>query len=78
MVEDSRVPRKREIFNLADKITRYFSNWLFLKICFVYNVIPNGLKLKKRAQIGKKSQHFQLQWDNFNGTISCLMKRKIL
>ena len=61
MDEGSRVTR-RILFNLADKATRYFNHWLFLDICVAYGVIPNGLKLKKSAQIGATSNVFKQKW----------------
>ena len=62
MDEDSQVLRKRYLFNLADKITRYANHWLFMKICLRCNITPNGLKLKKTPQIGKISEDFLSQW----------------
>ena len=38
MSEGSQVSRK-VLFNLSDKITRYFNHWMFLEICLVKNVI---------------------------------------
>ena len=63
MDEDSQVLRKRYLFNLADKITRYANHWLFMKICLRCNITPNGLKLKKTPQIGKTSENFLSQWN---------------
>ena len=63
MDEDSQVLRKRYLFNLADKITRYANHWLFMKICLRCKITPNGLKLKKTPQIGKISEIFLSQWN---------------
>ena len=49
---------KKSLINLAAKITRYFNHWIFLNVSLLLNVIPNGLKLKKLPQIGRKSEEF--------------------
>lgn len=79
MNEDSQVLRKKQLFALASKITRYKNHWLFLSLCRAFNVIPNGLKLKKTAQIGKQSDDFVLQWNDTlvvaeNGLTEVLIK----
>ena len=53
---------KKSLINLAAKITRYFNHWIFLNVSLVLNVIPNGLKLKKSPQIGRKSEEFSRKW----------------
>ena len=63
MDEGSRVTR-RILFNLADKATRYFNHWVFLNICLEYGVVPNGLKLRKSAQIGTPSTVFIRKWSH--------------
>ena len=49
MTEDSQVQRRKQLFFLAEKVTRYKSHWLFLCLCRNFDVVPNGLKLKKTA-----------------------------
>ena len=63
MAENSKVSRRRTLFTLAGKITRYANHWLYMKICLSLNVIPKGLKLKKNPQIGEKSTQFIQEWN---------------
>ena len=63
MTEDSQVQRRKQLFFLAEKVTRYKSHWLFLCLCRNFDVVPNGLKLKKTAQIGKQSNNFLSRWN---------------
>ena len=63
MAENSQVSRRRTLFTLAGKITRYANHWLYMKICLSFNVIPKGLKLKKNPQIGEKSTQFIQEWN---------------
>ena len=63
MVENSQVSRRRTLFNLAGKITRYANHWLYIKICLSFNVILKGLKLKKNQQIGEKSTQYIQEWN---------------
>ena len=60
-MEDSRA-FKRFVFNFAEKISRYCNSWIFLKICLVFNTVPKGIKLKKSAQIGNKTDQFLTEW----------------
>ena len=53
---------KKSLINLAAKITRYFNHWIFLNVSLLLDVIPNGLKLKKSPQIGRKSEEFSRKW----------------
>ena len=47
MEEDNRVLLRKNLINLAQRMTRYFNHWLFLKVSRVINVTPKGLRLKK-------------------------------
>ena len=62
MEEDNRVLLRKNLINLAQRITRYFNHWLFLKVFRVINGTPKGLRLKKPAQIGNTSESFWERW----------------
>ena len=76
MDEGSRVTR-RILFNLADKAARYFNHWVFLNICLEYRVVPNGLKLKKSAQIGTPSSAFIRKWSHIISSAELEMLRAL-
>ena len=76
MDEGSRVTR-RILFNLADTATRYFNHWVFLDICCEYGVVPNGLKLKKSAQIGTPSNAFIRKWSDIISSAELDMLRAL-
>ena len=63
MTEDSQVQKRKQLFFLAEKVTRYKSHWLFLSLCRNFDIVSNGLKLKKTAQIGKQSNYFLSRWN---------------
>ena len=53
---------KKSLINLAAKITTYFYHWILLNVSRLLNMIPNGLKLKKSPQIGRKFEEFSRKW----------------